>query len=350
MIRLDLEQPTSSFLLRVRADLAGRVTAIVGPSGAGKTSLLEAIAGLRSETRGRIEVDGVAFLSAAEGIRLPPERRRVGYVPQDGALFPHLSARRNIEFAGPDPERMRHLRDVLDLDPLLDRHPRKLSGGERQRVAIARALMMRPRLLLLDEPLAAIDQTRKERIVSFLARLRREIDVPMVYVTHLPLEALALADEALVLDAGRVVAHGPAQALLHRRDLGGAAVAENVLELDHPRFDRERGVVRAETPEGMLLSIPLETADGARWPLLVRVSGDDVVVFTAPPGPLSARNVLEGPLVELELFDGSADLLVGTPTPLRVRLTRDAALDLALRPGMPLWLALRTRSIRPFAG
>ncbi|HEY0593162.1 MAG TPA: ATP-binding cassette domain-containing protein, partial [Thermoanaerobaculia bacterium] len=234
MIRLDLELPTASFLLRVRAEMDAHVTAVVGPSGSGKTSLLESIAGLRP-ARGRIAVNGEVFLDSDAGVDLPPERRRVGYVPQDGALFPHLTAGENVEFARKDRDLLAHLAAVLDLEPLLARRPATLSGGEKQRVAIARALMARPRILLLDEPLAALDAPRKERIVRYLRRVRREIDVPMIYVTHHAIEALALADEALALEHGRVVARGRAADVLHRPEVAGGEAVENVLEVANPR-------------------------------------------------------------------------------------------------------------------
>lgn len=349
MIRLDLELPTASFVLSVRAELAEKVTAVVGPSGSGKTSLLEAIAGLRRSARGRIEIDGTVYLDSDSEVRLAPEKRGVGYVPQDGALFPHLSARGNIEFAGSDPNRLDQLSAVLELAPLLDRYPGRLSGGEKQRVAIARALMSRPRVLLLDEPLAAIDQPRKERIVAFLRRVRDAIDVPMIYVTHHVVEALALADAALILDAGRVVAHGPASEVLHRSELAGAAAVENILEVGKPEPDHARGTARVRTAEGMEIFIPWELAADAEWPLLLRVSGDDVVLFTRRPEAISARNILEGRILELEVREGTVDLRVGTRTPLRVRITSAAADELGLKIGLTVWLALRTRSIRPLA-
>lgn len=345
MIHLDVELPTAIFVLRVRAELGAKVTAVVGPSGSGKTSLLEAIAGLRP-ARGRIEVEGEAFLDSDRRLDLAPEKRRVGYVPQEGALFPHLTARGNIEFAGRDGAKLEHLADVLDLEPLLGRRPAALSGGEKQRVAIARALMSRPRILLLDEPLAAIDAPRKERIVRYLRRIRSEIDVPMIYVTHYPVEALALADEALVLQNGRVVALGNAAEVLHRSEISGGDAVVNVLELANPRELPERGVVVAETAEGMTVSVPLELAEGADWPLMIRASGDDVVVFTSRPEGISARNVFGGPVAELERTGDSVVLLVATPTPLRVRITAGAASDLALEKGTEVWLAIRTRSIR----
>jgi molybdate transport system ATP-binding protein len=196
VIDIDIELPLAHFTMAVRCLLEERVTAVVGPSGSGKTSLLESIAGLRPRASGRVAIDG------ADVMHLPPEKRRIGYVPQDVALFPHLNVRRNLTFGGRE-----HFGDVvsiLELAPLLHRAPASLSGGERQRVALGRALMTAPRLLLLDEPLAAVDQPLRERVLVFLRRVR-DLGVPMIYVTHQPDEAAALATASLVLEQGRIV-------------------------------------------------------------------------------------------------------------------------------------------------
>lgn len=346
MIELDLEMPLAAFSLRVSAKLAGRTVALFGSSGSGKTSLVESIAGLRPAARGRIAIDGAVLLDSDAGVDLPPERRAVGLVPQDGALFPHLSVRRNIEFAGLDEARLAELDEVLELRPLFGRMPSTLSGGERQRVAIARALMRRPRILLLDEPLASVDQPRKEKIVAALRRLRARFDVPMVYVTHQKQEALALAVEALVLERGTVIASGPAEEVLHREGVGGDEVV-NVLEVDDPVEDRERGIIRVRSAGGLELSLPLEMGREAAWPMMIRFGGDDVLVLSERPTGISARNVLEGTIESMVPHDGAVDLRVSTPTLIRVRLTRGSATELGLQPGRRVWLALRTRSIRP---
>ena len=196
MIDIDVTLPLAHFTLDVRCLLEENVTAVVGPSGSGKTSLIESIAGLRPHARGRVVIDGVDVM------QWPPERRRIGYVPQDLVLFPHLSARRNLTFGGS--ERFDEIVSILELAPLLDRAPASLSGGERQRVALGRALMTSPRLLLLDEPLAAVDQPLRERVLVFLRRVR-DLGVPMIYVTHQPSEAMALAAWSVMLDQGKVV-------------------------------------------------------------------------------------------------------------------------------------------------
>jgi molybdate transport system ATP-binding protein len=197
----------------VAPDAAGsaRTLALFGPSGSGKTSILEAIAGIRAPQAGRIAIDGRVLLDTAAGLDVPARRRRVGYVPQDALLFPHLDVRRNILYATPHGslDARAALVDLLELGPLLDRGVASLSGGERQRVALARALCADPAVLLLDEPLAAVDLGRRRAIVAALTRIRDELGVPLVYVTHAPEEAVAIADHALVLEQGRVVAAGP---------------------------------------------------------------------------------------------------------------------------------------------
>jgi molybdate transport system ATP-binding protein len=199
VIEVDLTLPLAHFTLAVQCALEQKVTAVIGPSGSGKTSLIESIAGLRPKAAGRVVIDGVDVMP------LPPERRRIGYVPQDVALFPHLNARRNLTFGGS--ERFDEIVSILELAPLLHRAPASLSGGERQRVALGRALMTSPRLLLLDEPLAAVDQPLRERVLVFLQRVR-DLGVPMIYVTHQPAEAAALAAWSVVLEEGRIVAQG----------------------------------------------------------------------------------------------------------------------------------------------
>ena len=214
-VDLDVTLPLATMDLRVAAALPGGVTAVMGPSGAGKTSLLETIAGLRPRATGSIRVAGETLLDSGRHVALAPEHRRVGYVPQDAGLFPHLSALGNVRYgARDDRAAVDAAIDTLELRPLLDRRPASLSGGERQRVALARALATRPRLLLLDEPLAALDAGLKERVLPWLLRVRDLWDVPCLYVTHGVGEALAASGHALVLRDGRVAASGEPRALL----------------------------------------------------------------------------------------------------------------------------------------
>jgi molybdate transport system ATP-binding protein len=214
-----LRLPLAPFTLEADASLGGRVTAIFGSSGAGKTSLLELIAGLRRPAAGRIVVDGVTLTDAAAHVFVPPHRRAIGYVPQEGALFPHLSVRRNLLYGCRTDETrpagltLGHVSEVLEIAPLLERDIATLSGGEKQRIALGRALLASPRLLLLDEPLAGLDVPLRERLVPYLARVRDEFAVPMLYVTHSPDEIMALCDDVLVLHRGRIEQRGRPQDL-----------------------------------------------------------------------------------------------------------------------------------------
>ena len=204
--------PLAHFTLEVDTEIVRDVTAVYGPSGAGKTTLLDLVAGLRRAPSVYIELDGRVLADTAARREVPARERRIGYVPQDGALFPHLSVRGNLLYGRKaDPENAfaeEHVIEVLDLGPLLDRGVERLSGGEKQRVALARALLSSPRLLLLDEPLAALDTERKERVLAYLRRARDEFRVPALYVSHSADEVRALCEEVLVLELGRVVARG----------------------------------------------------------------------------------------------------------------------------------------------
>jgi molybdate transport system ATP-binding protein len=209
VLELELTLTLPGFELSVIHATEARCVALLGPSGAGKTSLLEAVAGLRPAARGRVVVDGETWLSGASA--LPPEARRVGYVPQDLALFPHLTAGENVAFGAgaADGAEVERWTELLGLRGLLQREVRQLSGGERQRVALARALVRRPRLLLLDEPLSALDAPLRERLLPGIASAVAASGAKMFYVTHQPSEAEFLCGEALCLDRGRVVARGP---------------------------------------------------------------------------------------------------------------------------------------------
>ncbi len=196
--------PLAEFELRVNLKLDALVTGLTGPSGAGKTSLLELIAGVRRPSRGGITLDGVPLANAASRSFLAPEKRRVGYVPQDLALFPHLNVLANLRYGGSEPKLLEKVVEVLELPTLTRRPIASLSGGEKQRVALGRALLAAPRILLLDEPLSNIDDRLKEKILPYLQRVRHEFQVPMIYVTHSKAELGALCDEVLTMEMGQI--------------------------------------------------------------------------------------------------------------------------------------------------
>ena len=216
MIALDFRLEQGSFALEMRERLEARVTVLFGPSGAGKTTILEAIAGLRRPSRGTIAVNGRALYDAARRIDLPAHGRHVGYVSQDVSLFPHLNVRRNLLYGQRRGGRLElgTVTSMLAIETLLDRDVRDLSGGEKQRVALGRALMSAPDILLLDEPLAAVDVELRRRILPYLERVRDEVKVPIIYVTHDRDEARRFADHVLLLERGTVVRSGDADAVL----------------------------------------------------------------------------------------------------------------------------------------
>ena len=216
MIALDFRLEQGSFALEMRERLEARVTVLFGPSGAGKTTILEAIAGLRRPSRGTIAVNGRAVYDAARRIDLPAHGRHVGYVSQDVSLFPHLNVRRNLLYGQRRGGRLElgTVTSMLAIETLLDRDVRDLSGGEKQRVALGRALMSAPDILLLDEPLAAVDVELRRRILPYLERVRDEVKVPIIYVTHDRDEARRFADHVLLLERGSVVRSGDADAVL----------------------------------------------------------------------------------------------------------------------------------------
>ncbi|MEL6059827.1 MULTISPECIES: molybdenum ABC transporter ATP-binding protein [unclassified Methylobacterium] len=299
-IQLDVTLRRSAFTLEAAFEAGPGLTALFGRSGSGKTTLIDLIAGLARPDRGRIVVDGVALVDTEAGLFLPPHRRRIGVVFQDARLFPHLSVRTNLGYGRvfarqrSDPAQVDAVVEMLGIGHLLDRRPSGLSGGERQRIAIGRALLARPRLLLMDEPLSALDEARKAEILPYIERLRDEAGVPIVYVSHAVAEVARLATTVIVLETGRVAAAGPAEAILRRADLAPVHDAEAgaLLDMVVEAIDPESGLTHLTGAAGRLLVPGLARPVGTR--LRVRIPARDVLVATMRPQGLSARNVLSG--------------------------------------------------------
>ena len=219
MLRVDIEKRLGEFTLKAAFESEGRVTGLFGASGSGKTSLVNMIAGLLVPDRGSIMIDGETVDDVEKHVHVPVHRRRVGYVFQDARLFPHLDVRQNLDYGrrmnhlADDPAQLKRITELLDIGNLLDRRPGKLSGGERQRVALGRALLSKPRLLLLDEPLGALDEDRRAEILPYLVRLRDEARIPMVYVSHDVAEMRQLATQIVLLKRGRVSSFGGVKVL-----------------------------------------------------------------------------------------------------------------------------------------
>jgi len=207
MIRLDFTLRQGTFVLDLHEELASGITALFGASGAGKTTILDAIAGLRTPSQGTIAIGDRVLFDSARRLDLPTHRRHIGYVPQDVALFPHMDVRRNVLYGRRDGQKLslETVAEMLEVGPLLDRRVPELSGGERQRVALARALLSAPELLLLDEPLAAVDVERRRRILPYVLRVRDDLGIPIIYVSHDRAEVDQLADRVIVIENGRAV-------------------------------------------------------------------------------------------------------------------------------------------------
>jgi molybdate transport system ATP-binding protein len=347
--------PLAHFELVIDVSFDARVTSIFGPSGAGKTTLLDAIAGLRPILQGEIQIDDRTLFSSARGINLPPQQRGIGYVPQEGALFPHLSVRKNILFGSErktdvaKPIEMEHVLSVLEIGHLLNRPIATLSGGEAQRVALARAILSRPQLLLLDEPLAALDVALKERILPYLGRVRDEFGIPMIYVTHNLTEVLTLADWVLMIKQGELVTQGvPRQALRssHAMLQVSEEQFENVFTVTIVESDAQAGRSKVRLQSGEQLFIPY-LAESPNRSLQIRVNADDIIIATHEPEGISAGNVLPGRIRTIDSLDGQAMLTVLAGEEFYVRLTAAAVSRLGLREDDRVFLIMKTRSFRP---
>ena len=353
-IELDVVRRVGAF--RIEASLASDavVTALFGRSGCGKTTILNMIAGLLRPERGRIAVGGRILYDSDAGIDLPPQARRVGYVFQDGLLLPHLSVRQNLlygRFFTPQAERWAEIGQIvglLDLGPLLERRPHHLSGGEKQRVALGRALLASPRLLLMDEPLASLDAGRRGEILYYIERLRDEIAVPVVYVSHEIEEVVRLAEYMVLLSDGAVAAAGTVQELMGRIELrrmigryeGGAVIEARVIEQD-----LENGLARLAFAGGELLAPDVDALAGE--PVRIRVRARDVSIALERPPAISVLNCLRGRIVEIGTEPGSSiDVRIDVAgTPIIARITRHSAGALRLAPGQDVWALVKAVSL-----
>ena len=332
------------FRLDVDLRLPGRgVTSLFGPSGCGKTSLLRAIAGLDRHAVGYLKVGDLLWQDAETFV--PPHRRPVGYVFQEASLSDHLSVAGNLEYGCkrvPEPERTISLERaiaLLGIGPLLQRRPVTLSGGERQRVAIARALAVSPRLLLMDEPLAAVDLERRQEILPWIEALHRELDIPVIHVSHAPEEVARLADHLVLMRAGRVVAAGDAHHMFTRLDLPLALDndATSVIEATVSGHDEEYRLTRLDFAGGQFTMARQPIAVGS--PVRLRLAARDVSLTLQRQSGTSILNILPVTVDEISLDDDAqvtVRVLAGS-VPILARITRKSALELGLQPGMEIF-------------
>ncbi|MBK9250708.1 MAG: molybdenum ABC transporter ATP-binding protein [Proteobacteria bacterium] len=351
MLQIDVSLQRRGFRLEARFDApTPGVIALFGRSGCGKSTLVNLVAGLIGNGAGRIALDGECWLDSSSGIRVAAERRRIGYVFQEARLFPHYSVRGNLLYGAPRAPRAGLFDDVvslLGLAALLQRRPTALSGGERQRVALGRALLAEPRLLLLDEPLASLDQSRRDEVLPFLERLRDHFALPMVYVSHQFDEVLRLATHLVVMDEGRVAAAGEVGAVSLHPALRAIVGPEAVGAVIQGRVARVDGEDLATVDVGPTSSVRvaaegLVMGQSVRLQLLAR----DLILATTEPQGLSVRNQLRGRVVSV-LSEGPADLVEIDIDGHRVlsRVTTAATRELKLVPGREIWVLVKAVSV-----
>jgi molybdate transport system ATP-binding protein len=354
MIDVDIEQRLGAFELKVAFRAEAPIVGLFGRSGSGKTSVVNALAGTSRPQRGRIVINNETLFDSACGIDLPPDKRRLGYIFQDGLLFPHLDVESNLRYGlhrAPPAARVidpAHVIELLGLKTLLHRLPDKLSGGEKQRVAIGRALLAQPRLLLMDEPLASLDVPRQSEVLRYIEQLRDDLHIPIVYVSHAVGEITRLADTVVLLADGRVLAYGPVDEVMGRIDLRphtGRYESGSVIETVVAAHDLAYGLTTLHFDGGELVVPNVEALVGER--VRVRIRARDVALAIARPAGLSVLNVLsaslvaisaeEGPIVEVQLQIGQVTLLA--------RITRKSLHELALREGQHVHALIKAVSL-----
>jgi len=324
------------------------VTVIFGRSGSGKTTFLRCLAGLERSPTGYMKFGDHVWQDASQNTYVPVHKRPIGMVFQEARLFPHLSVRDNLNYGyrriAPEDRKITfdQVTELMDLAPLLDRRPQKLSGGEQQRVAIGRALLTSPRLLLMDEPLASLDAQRKQEILPFLVRLRKEMKLPIVYVTHSLGEVLQLVDTLVLLQEGKSVAVGPANEVLSRLDLAGKtgpSTLGSVLTTTVAEHEAEFGLTRVQYRDQSLYipEQPLAVGSALRVHLLAQ---DISIALGQPETPTSVLNTLPATVLEIGRMDSkgsSVNLKLDVGEPILATITRKSLAHLQLKPGMQVY-------------
>ena len=353
-LTVDVRHRLGSFTLEAAFASDGGITAVFGASGCGKTTLVNVIAGLIRPDVARIRIGGTVLVDTEQGIDLPPHRRRIGYVFQEARLFPHLTVAGNLaygEWFTPASERYARQAQILDLlgiGHLLQRRPRDLSGGEKQRVAIGRALLASPKLLLMDEPLASLDAARKAEIMPYLERLRDEVKIPIVYVSHSVAEVMRLASDVAVLSQGRLAAFGPAAEIAQRLDLVPDEEREEggvIIDMQVAAHDAGFDLTRLSSGAGDIYVPGRVGPEGT--PARVRIRARDVMLALEEPRNISALNILRGTVAEISPAGASSvnvRLDCGGAAVV-ARITRHSASALGLAPGTPAFAVVKAVSV-----
>ncbi len=366
LLDLDLTLPLDRFTLSVRWRTEEPALGIFGPSGAGKSSLLESIAGLRKNTSGRIAFAGRPWLDSGRGLRLPPEKRGVGYVPQDALLFPHLDVMGNLlagrRRAARRPARrmsIERVLKVLELAEMGGRPVETLSGGERQRVALGRALCSAPDLLLLDEPLAGLDAALRRRVLTYVLRIQVEFAIPTICVSHDAAEIRTLCREVAVLVRGGIAALGRPDEILIRPDILPVASEEGYENVLRGRVAlREPSLLYLDLEAGPRLAVPAEDEARTGDEVAVAVRADDLILAARRPEGLSAQNILPATIVEIRAAsaaagaDGPVQVIAALGvlrTPIVATVTQRARQQLDLKPGGQVHLIFKTQACRLLA-
>jgi molybdate transport system ATP-binding protein len=362
VVSLDIENTAEAFSLKIAFDLGPGITTLFGPSGAGKTMVLNAVAGLISPQAGRISLGGRVLFDAENHINLAPDKRRIGYVFQNGRLFPHLNVEDNLvygrRFVPDDAPTINYneVVDVLGIRPLLARRIHDLSGGESQRVAIGRALMTSPELLLMDEPLASLDPARRQEILPFIERLRDTFNLPIIYVSHSLDEVIRLADTAVMIQDGSIVARGEAEDILNRQELRplmgladptrALSAPQTILTCKIAEHDRAFELSRLHG-HGLSFWVPrLERAIGSHLRLQIRAT--DVALSLDEPENTSVLNRFRGTIETLDASrPGYADVEVRMETgvALWARVTQKSAMKLDLMTGHDVWCLVKSVAV-----
>jgi molybdate transport system ATP-binding protein len=361
-LKVAVEKRLGSFLLDVEfAAPTPGIVALFGPSGCGKSTTINIIAGLLVPDHGEISLGDDVLLDTRRKIAIAAERRGIGYVFQDARLFPHLNVASNLRYAQRRARRapyvsLERVLALLDLEPLLSRRVHRLSGGERQRVAIGRALLSQPRLLLLDEPLAALDRDRREEVLPYLETLRDQLSIPMIYVSHQFDEVLRLATHIVLMQAGKVAAEGGITQMSldpKLRDLIGPDAVGAVIDGTVIGADASSGLTRVQVGNGEIKIEAARLVAGAR--MRVQLLARDVIVSTRMPQYLSVRNRLQGVVTAIDddatgkAGGVGSDLVsidIGAGASILARVTRAATRELELAPGAPVWALVKAVSLR----